>query len=162
MSETLARKSGIPHTVVSPGSHKSPASTGSLAVNAAFLKEIKDDNRQLKGLWDKLVPMFSHHQTAKNHWTELVAGLSELRDQLAIHFSLEEAYGYFAEAVDIAPHLSLVAESLRSDRSKLFAEIRDLADRIAACKVARVEHIEKVIFQFNQFRKQCQRLEEAE
>ena len=137
-------------------------SVGRLAVNAAFLQEIKEDNRQLKSLWDRLIPMFSHHETVKNHWPEVISGLSELRDQLAMHFSLEEAYGYFDDAVDIAPHLSFKAESLRGQHSSLFAQIRDLADQILELNVDSVEHLKKAIRWFESFRKGFERHEASE
>ncbi|MCA9141115.1 MAG: hypothetical protein KDB00_30300, partial [Planctomycetales bacterium] len=122
MSETLVP--GETQPVGSSSKDRSATRTaGRLAINAAFLQEIKEDNRQLKTLWDRLLPMLSHHQTAKNHWPELIADFSDLRDQLAIHFSLEEAYGYFDDAVDIAPHLSLTAESLKGQHTELFAQV---------------------------------------
>ena len=52
-----------------------------LAVNAAFLKDIKDDNQDLKGLLDQIIPITHHQQTATNHWPELITLLSDLRDQ---------------------------------------------------------------------------------
>ena len=105
-------------------------STRRLTVNAAFLKDIKDDNRDLKILLDRLRPLAQHTQTACNHWVELIDLMGQLRDQLALHFSLEEAYGYFDEAIVTAPELSTTAECLRSEHSKLFARIRDLADSV--------------------------------
>lgn len=135
---------------------------GRLAVNAAFLQEIKDDNRHLKALWDQLVPMLSHPETAQNHWPELIFGLAELRDQLAIHFSLEEAYGYFDDAVDIAPHLSLKAEALKTQHSALFSQIRDLADQITELNADSIEHVQKGIRKFEAFRKSFESHEESE
>ncbi|WP_286177492.1 hemerythrin domain-containing protein [Stieleria mannarensis] len=135
---------------------------GRLTVNAAFLREIKDDNRQLKSLWDRLIPMFSHPETVKNHWPELIASLAELRDQLAIHFSLEEAYGYFDDAVDIAPHLSLNAETLRSQHSTLYSQIRDLADGILELNSEASEHVTKLMRRFKAFKKSFENHEESE
>ncbi len=135
---------------------------GRLAVNAAFLQEIKEDNRQLKTLWDELLPKVSHHETAKNHWPELIAGLAELRDQLAIHFSLEEAYGYFDDAVDIAPHLSMTAESLKGQHSTLFAKIRDLADFILELNPESADHVKKMLRKFDSFRTDFEAHEESE
>lgn len=144
------------------GSSKAGKSTGRLAVNAAFLKEIKEDNRQLKTLWDQMLPMMTHHETAKNHWSELVAGLAELRDQLALHFALEEAYGYFDDAVDIAPHLSVTAESLKGQHTKLFSQIRDLADLILESNVESVTDVKRLIRRFESFRGDFENHEEAE
>ena len=84
--------------------------TRGLTINAAFLKDIKDDNRDLKNLLDKILPLAQHPQTAANHWPELIGLFSDLCDQLALHFSLEEAYGYFEDAVGSAPQLSSSAE----------------------------------------------------
>ena len=58
-----------------------------LAVNAAFLKDIKDDSQDLKMLLDQITPITRHQQTAVNHWPELIILMSDLRDQLALHFS---------------------------------------------------------------------------
>ena len=104
--------------------------TKQLSVNAAFLKEIKDDNQQLKLLWDRLREAISHSELALNHWPELIQLMSDLRDQLALHFSLEEAYGYFDDAIDVAPQLSLNAEKLRGQHRDLFETACDLADSI--------------------------------
>ena len=161
MSDTLAPSTSRPAEGSSEHGDAGKPVAG-LAVNAAFLSEIKEDNRQLKTLWDQLLPMVEHHETAKNHWPELMAGLAELRDQLAVHFSLEEAYGYFDDAVDISPHLSLTAETLRSQHSKLFTQIRDLADQILESNVERVEHVKKLMRRFSQFKENFQNHEEAE
>lgn len=163
MSQTIAPS----HSVAASGSATMGATTslkrqGRLTVNAAFLKEIKDDNRQLKSLWDNLLPLFSYAETAMNHWDEIMDGLSELRDQLALHFSLEEAFGYFDEAVDIAPRLSLTAESLRGQHTKLFAQIRDLADHVAEIDEAEIEHVKAFLRRFRKFQTQFERHEESE
>ena len=144
------------------GQAPSTAATGRLAVNAAFLKEIKDDNRQLKNLWDHLVPMMSQRELALNHWNELEEDLAKLRDQLALHFSLEEAYGYFDEAVDIAPHMSISAETLKSEHTKLFARIRDLADEIVDINRDQDAKVDAFLKNCNRFRIEFQRHEEAE
>lgn len=135
---------------------------GRLMINAAFLQEIKEDNRQLKGLWDRLLPMLGHPETAQNHWAELIAGLAELRDQLAIHFSLEEAYGYFDDAVDAAPRLSVQAETLKAEHPKLFSQIRDVADRILETPAEPIEHVDRLLRRFESFRRDFERHEEAE
>ncbi|TWT65744.1 hemerythrin domain-containing protein [Crateriforma conspicua] len=123
-----------------------------LGVNAAFLKDIKDDNQHLKQLLDRIDPLIKHPTVACNHWSEISALLDELRDQLAFHFSLEEAYGYFDSALDTDPLRSAEAEHLRAAHPKLFARIRDLADRAgetapdAETKVAAVVSDYKTFF----------------
>ena len=137
-------------------------STRQLTVNAAFLKEIKDDNQHLKTLWDQITPIAQRPETVENHWTELIDLFEELRDQLALHFSLEEAYGYFDEAVDIAPQLSTVAECLRSQHPKLFSQVRDLADYMTEVNPDQDASLSGVVQRFGDFRKQFESHEEAE
>ncbi|NNE00371.1 MAG: hemerythrin domain-containing protein [Pirellulaceae bacterium] len=140
----------------------SAVTTRQLTVNAAFLQEIKDDNQQLKQLWDKVTPMAERPETALNHWPELVELFAELRDQLALHFSLEEAYGYFDEAVDIAPQLTSLAECLRGEHAVLFSQIRDLADAATEANSEREEGLVPCIKAFKKFKKQFQSHEESE
>lgn len=99
-----------------------------LTVNAAFLKDIKDDNRDLKILIDRLKWLTASRPIAANHWPELKRLWSDLRDQLAMHFGLEEAYGYFEHAIDPCSELSSHAESLRSQHADLFEMVRSLAE----------------------------------
>jgi hemerythrin-like domain-containing protein len=137
-------------------------STRQLTVNAAFLKEIKEDNCHLKSLWDQISPLAVHVETAINHWPELITLLAELRDQLAIHFTLEEAYGYFDEAVDIAPQLSIQAETLRGDHRVLFQQICDLADQIAEVSIESEGQTEKFMAGLSRFKHSFEKHEEAE
>jgi hypothetical protein len=109
--------------------------TGTLTVNAAFLQEIKDDNVQLNQLLGDLRDISSAAPVLCNHATQFVALLGELRDQLAFHFALEEAYGYFEDAIDIAPRLVDRANQLRAQHSTLFETICELSDA-AACLAA--------------------------
>ncbi|TWT75323.1 hemerythrin domain-containing protein [Allorhodopirellula solitaria] len=102
-----------------------------LTVNAAFLKDIKDDNRDLKILIDRVRVITQPREAAANHWSELLTLLADLRDQLALHFGLEEAYGYFDEALGTEAELSLTADRLRSQHPVLFEEARHLAEAAA-------------------------------
>lgn len=45
-----------------------------------------------------------------------------------MHFSLEEAYGYFEDAMAVAPHLSRRAETLRGQHFDLFADLCRLVE----------------------------------
>jgi hemerythrin-like domain-containing protein len=56
--------------------------------------------------------------------------MAELRDQLAMHFALEEAYGYFDDPIRVAPRLSVAASQLRDEHQVLYSLIRDLADEV--------------------------------
>ncbi len=146
----------------SVGVNTAATQVGRLTINGAFLKEIKDDNRQLKSLWDHVKPLMAHPETAINHWDELVTALAELRDQLAIHFSLEEAFGYFDEAIDIAPRLSLVAAALRGQHRVLFEQIRDLADTVMEVRSEQAEAVQRFLRRFNHFATAFEHHEESE
>ena len=136
--------------------------TRGLTINAAFLKDIKDDNRDLKLLLDTILPLAQHQQTAANHWPELIGLFADLRDQLALHFSLEEAYGYFDDAVGSAPQLSSSAEQLRSQHSPLFERMRDLADTALEISADSEEKVSGLLSEFDRFRQSFEEHEEAE
>ena len=141
---------------------QSKTGTRMLAVNAAFLKDIKDDNQDLKKLLDQITPITRHQQTAANHWPELITLMSDLRDQLALHFSLEEAYGYFDDAIVSAPELSVTAEVLRSEHPSLFANIRDLADQVSEICSDRPDQVNDFITRLDAFRRDFEIHEESE
>jgi hypothetical protein len=136
--------------------------SGRVTVNAAFLKDIKDDNRELKVLLDRIAPLAEHPQVAINHWRELVELLAGLRDQLALHFTLEEAYGYFDDAVISAPQLSVSAECLRGQHPKLFERIRQLSEKCQEISIDSSEKVARFLEEFDHFRLEFERHEEEE
>jgi len=102
--------------------------TGTVTVNAAFLQELKEDNRVLRNLMvlaDEFIGSYREDFAALRFLRQL---LGHLRDQLAMHFSLEEAFGYFEDALAVAPRLSQQAEGLRAEHNVLFEEICRLAE----------------------------------
>jgi hypothetical protein len=102
--------------------------TGTLTVNAAFLQEIKEVNQELWSLLDEL-----RHRClrplAPGQCRHLIDKLCQLRDQLALHFALEEAYGYFEDPVYVAPRLSRQAQQLRDEHKRLYLDFCQLVDR---------------------------------
>jgi hemerythrin-like domain-containing protein len=103
--------------------------TRSVTINAAFLQEIKEDNQELKQLLAICGQLFSRRPGKRLEPRATVDLLSRLRDQLALHFALEEAYGYFEDALEVAPRLSQWADSLRNEHGELFLEICDLEEQ---------------------------------
>lgn len=111
---------------------------GTLTVNAAFLQEIKDENRELRQLLHDC-------DAALGKCTSAGAGsaaadgpldpklaldlLMRLRNQLSLHFSLEETYGYFDDAVQVTPQLADRALKLRGQHSDLFLSFCALVER---------------------------------
>ena len=75
--------------------------THTVSINPAFLQEIKDDHHELRQLMHHVSAMLSRPSWMRLEYDRLVELLTKLRDQLAMHFSLEEAYGYFEDALNI-------------------------------------------------------------
>lgn len=102
--------------------------TRTVIINAAFLRELKEDNHEL---WHLL------HETwwsCQSSWLLHLSGkrtfalISQLRDRLVMHFSLEETYGYFEDAAVAAPNLSQQAEMLRDEHQALLAQISAIVE----------------------------------
>jgi hypothetical protein len=103
-------------------------SQSTVTVNAAFLQEIKEVNQELWQLLANLREVCSSAMMVRQHTAQLVDMLTELRDQLALHFALEEAFGYFEDPV-YAPHfLAERASQLRSEHRRLYLHSNRLAD----------------------------------
>ena len=112
------------------------AATGmtKVTVNAAFLQEIKEVNLELWHTLDNVQKICARPTSIRPHCRRFVEMLAQLRDQLAMHFALEEAYGYFDEPVSVAPRLSRRANDLRIEHRDLYlhiCEIVDQAERLA-------------------------------
>ncbi len=97
-------------------------STGTVTVNAAFLQEIKDDSREFRQLMAQAAEMLGPANLSTVEPRRIVDLLCRMRDQLALHFTLEEAYGYFEDALHAAPQLSEQAEMLRNQHQPLFVD----------------------------------------
>lgn len=96
---------------------------GTVVVNRAFLQDIKSENRALRqtlrGIGDEL--------SAQNpRPRQLAEQLTSLRDLLAMHFSLEETFGYFDDPCQLSPQMSDEAKSLRSQHGPLYRQLCDL------------------------------------
>jgi hypothetical protein len=137
--------------------------TGLLTVNAAFLREIKDENRQVHELLDEASALVSAG------WRQVpprrvVDALAQLRDQLALHFSLEEAYGYFEDAIDVAPRLSERSAELRSQHATLFVAVCQVVEEAEQWLYheARGDVHRRVVERFDKFRQEFREHESRE
>ena len=99
-----------------------------LRVNPAFLQEIKEDNVELREMLEALAGELITRRPRMHDPRRLFEMLSRLRDQLGIHFALEEAFGYFEDALDVAPRLSETTEELRAEHDLFFRDICRLCD----------------------------------
>lgn len=105
-----------------------------VAVNAAFLQEIKDSNPDLWHAVHRLRQVCHCDGQPMQATRGLIEQLEIVRDRLAIQFALEECYG-FVELPKPPP--SLVRESVRisqlarlaiADHCSLYLELSDLAE----------------------------------
>ncbi len=98
-------------------------------INAAFFQEIKEDHLHLNELLERLGHLIEEPDAIPNHRKKFAGLLAELRDQLAFHFTLEEAYGYFEDALDGSPWLHSEAGELRNQHTQLYVQISSIAER---------------------------------
>lgn len=103
-------------------------STSTVTVNRAFLKEIKDVNQDLWQIVAELREVTRNPYLVRSRRYQFVGMLEDLRDHLALHFALEEAYGYFDEPLRVDPRLSSRAKMLRSQHRELYLHSCDLID----------------------------------
>jgi len=96
--------------------------TTTLALNAAFFQEVKEDHQELWRLVACIQQLLHDDHQYKLSHRQLVDLSEQFRDQLALHFALEEAFGYFDDAVSCAPRLSIRAEQLRAEHHSLYLE----------------------------------------
>jgi hypothetical protein len=102
---------------------------GTLTINAAFLQEIKEENRELRQLLHDCRAALCAPGEIPVDSKLAVELLGRLRNQLSLHFALEETYGYFDDAAHVTPQLADRALKLRSQHSELFLSLCGIADR---------------------------------
>jgi hemerythrin len=125
--------------------------TRTVTVNAAFFQEIKEVNEELWRLLEMLRRRFER-PVAPGHCRHLVELLSELLDQVALHFALEEAYGYFEDPAFVPPSVGEAAERVREEHRALYVRLRDLVER-AEEMVYDLRHADLASWLGPQFRK---------
>lgn len=103
---------------------------GYVTINAAFLQEVKEAFAEL---WERIGQM---EQAARrglplsvdlNHW---VTQLSELREQLAREFSLEETYGYVTNAAHPFPGATMAPSMTRNQHAELYLHLSELCEQV--------------------------------
>ena len=97
--------------------------TKTVTVNAAFLQEIKEVNQDLWRVVADVRRMCDAPETIDSAPRRFFGLVEELRDHLALHFSLEEAYGYFEDPVEVAPRLCRLANELRAEHHELYLKV---------------------------------------
>ncbi len=100
-----------------------------ITLNAAFLQEIKDDNYELHELLHRVAMILAHSGMWRRRKKAIAGILARLRDQIALHFALEEAFGYFDDPLHVTPQISRAVDALRSDHEMLFLDVCDLVEQ---------------------------------
>ena len=103
------------------------SSAKTIAVNAAFLQEVKDSNLQLWDLFHRLRMLTKVQRPTGEMVHDFVALLGELRDCIALEFSLEETYGYVENAM-LGARVGSEANEAKLQHRELYLQIRDLCE----------------------------------
>lgn len=115
-----------------------------VTVNGAFLAEIKEVDQELWHVLAEARRICAQLVASHKSGSQLTQVLSGLRDQLALHFALEEAYGYFDDPLYVAPHLGERAEALRKQHRSLYLEASSLAEDVEGIAYGRGKHLTAV------------------
>ena len=139
-------------------------STGTLTVNAAFLQEIKEVHQDLWWLLAEVRGMCQQPAEILRRRKKFRELFEQLRDQLALHFALEEAYGYFEDPVDVAPRLCDRAFALRDEHRRLYVDVTSLEQRVREVLDGHPSRskLHAVVRDFEEFDRQFKRHEEQE
>ena len=97
-----------------------------LSFNAAFLREIKEDDHRLRELFHETEQLFTSPRVDTRKL--VTRRLWQLRDQLAMHFALENAFGYLAHVVEHAPRLCERAQRMVAEHDDLFLQLCDIIE----------------------------------
>ncbi len=113
--------------------------TKTLVVNPAFLQEIKDSNPDLWHTVHRLRQVCDCHDEPSKAARELARLLDDLRDQLALQFSLEESYGYLEIPDQHSGGTSLLATRTHSQHCTLYLRLSELAEQAEELQYRGVE-----------------------
>lgn len=97
-------------------------------VNAAFLQEVKDSNLQFwQNVYDFKRLLNSNAEVFEQS-ASLVRLLSELRDSMALEFSLEETYGYI-EGIGGGSVSARKAEEAKRQHRDLYLHLHEISEQ---------------------------------
>lgn len=135
--------------------------TKTLALNAAFLQEIKLDNQELHQLLGDIRTTLTDGNSFRDRWHRFVDFLSTLRDHLATYFSLEEAYGYVDNPVSVTPRFGRTAFDMRAQHENLYSEICEIVELAERC-LYHEQHASTPRIIVKRYTAFCERLREHE
>lgn len=109
--------------------------SNAVTLNAAFFREIKEQNVTLRELLTSLKAWIDRGLAGYYQRSRLIELLSALHREVALHFALEEGYGYFDDAVSVAPEIASRANTLRVEHSALYSDIDRLVKQSEATRI---------------------------
>lgn len=119
------------HTRINPSTaSRMETLLSTTAVNAAFLLEVKQVHHELWAVLAELHEILARPLPVAVNPQHLLRLFGQLRDGLALLFTLEEAYGYFDDPVRVSPQCSHEAMHLRSQHRELYLEISQLVEHV--------------------------------
>ena len=104
------------------------SSGGSIAVNPAFLQEIKDSNPDLWQATHRLRQTCDSDDAPIEVTRRLIRQLDKLRDQLAQQFALEESYGYLSVPYAVDESVDELSRLAHAQHCSLYLEISELVE----------------------------------
>ena len=135
-----------------------------LAVNPAFLEEIKDSNSHLWQQIAELRQTCDSHEVRSSVLHRLVPLINEVRDLLALQFALEESYGYIEVPASVATPMSHSIEHARAQHCALYLTASALAEQAEELQYRGwiAERVDELVRQVAQFDLQLQDHERTE
>lgn len=100
-----------------------------LAVNPAFLQEIKDSHLPFWDAWRRLDDCLTHHGSGPRTLRRLADWLAELRDLMALQFALEETYGYLEVPAGKESPQNHLLQDIRSQHCSLYLDLNGLTEQ---------------------------------
>ena len=132
----------MPHSTTVRAEHAAKPSSAPVAVNPAFLSEIKEINQALADDIGRLQRLAACPSVIRRHARAFVRKLETLRDDLAMHFSLEEFFGYLDDPVAAAPRLCERADGLRQEHSILYEQLCGIVE--SAQQLSDLNHLARL------------------
>ncbi len=139
-------------------------STKLLAVNSAFMQEIKDGNPSLTNAMQQMHQVCSSKENSLQVSRQLTKVLNALRVELALQFALEESYGYVEVSESLLQDLSEAAQSTKAEHNALYGAITELAEAAEELQYRGVEmeQLTVLIGDTSQFSQRLRDHEQAE
>ncbi len=135
-----------------------------LTINPAFLQEIKDSNPDLWSTVQNLRQVCQCREQPAQTARHLARLLDNLRDQLALQFSLEESYGYLEVSEGSDGNVGQLANRTHAQHCTLYLRLSELAEQAEELQYRGVEPLQlrKLVQSAQQFDAELREHEQSE